>query len=54
VWAEAVAGLNDAVVGCIGDPTRERAEAAGIEVDVVPEVAAFEALAEAVVAAIRR
>jgi uroporphyrinogen-III synthase len=54
VRAEAVAGLNDAVVGCIGDPTRERARAAGIEVDVVPEVAAFEALAEAVVAAIRR
>jgi uroporphyrinogen-III synthase len=45
----AIAGLNDAVVGCIGEPTRERAERAGIEVDVVPEVASFEALAEAVV-----
>jgi uroporphyrinogen-III synthase len=49
VRAPAVAGLNDAVVGCIGEPTRERAERAGIEVDVVPEVASFEALAEAVV-----
>jgi uroporphyrinogen-III synthase len=50
VRAEAIAGLNDAVVGCIGAPTRERAERAGITVDVVPEVASFEALAEAVVA----
>jgi len=49
VRAPAVAGLNDAVVGCIGEPTRERAERGGIEVDVVPEVASFEALAEAVV-----
>ncbi|WP_135807177.1 uroporphyrinogen-III synthase [Halorussus marinus] len=47
----AVAGLNDAVVGAIGPPTRETAEAAGIEVDVVPEAADFEALACAVVEA---
>lgn len=45
----AVAGLNDAIVGCIGDPTRETAVAAGVEVDVVPDRAAFEALARAVV-----
>jgi len=38
-------GLNDAVVGAIGDPTRETAEAAGISVDVVPERADFDALA---------
>jgi uroporphyrinogen-III synthase len=49
IRAPAMAGLNDGVVGCIGEPTRERAERAGIAVDVVPEVASFEALAEAVV-----
>ncbi|WP_276259940.1 uroporphyrinogen-III synthase [Haloglomus litoreum] len=49
IRAPAIAGLNDAVVGCIGEPTRERAERAGIEVDVVPDVAEFEALAAAVV-----
>lgn len=46
----AIEGLNRAVVGTIGDPTRETAETNGIEVDVVPETADFEALAEAVVA----
>ena len=45
----AVAGLNDAVVGAIGDPTAETAAAAGIEVDVVPDRADFDALARAVV-----
>jgi len=45
----AVEGLDDAVVGTIGEPTREAAEAAGIDVDVVPEVAEFAALAAAVV-----
>jgi uroporphyrinogen-III synthase len=54
IRAPAVRGLNDAVVGCIGEPTRERAERAGIEVDVVPDVAEFEALAEAVVDRARR
>ena len=52
VRAEAIAGLNEGVVGCIGEPTRERAERAGITVDVVPEVASFEALAAAVVEAL--
>nr|WP_321112418.1 uroporphyrinogen-III synthase [Halorussus salinisoli] len=46
---DAIAGLNDAVVGAIGDPTRETAESEGIEVDVVPEVADFEKLACAAV-----
>ena len=41
----AIEGLNDAVVGAIGEPTRETAESEGIEVDVVPEVADFEKLA---------
>jgi len=41
----AVAGLNDAVVGAIGEPTAETAAAAGIEVDVVPDTADFEVLA---------
>jgi uroporphyrinogen-III synthase len=45
----ALAGLNDAVVGCIGAPTRETAESLGITVDVVPDTAEFEALARAVV-----
>jgi uroporphyrinogen-III synthase len=53
VRAPAVAGMNDGVVGCIGDPTRERAERAGIEVDVVPDVAEFEALARTVVERVR-
>ena len=42
-------GLHEAVVGTIGEPTRETAEERGIDVDVVPGTAAFEALAEAVV-----
>jgi uroporphyrinogen-III synthase len=49
VRAEAIAGLNRAVVGAIGEPTREAAAAAGIDVDVVPGEATFEALARAVV-----
>ncbi|MFW5963532.1 MAG: uroporphyrinogen-III synthase [Natronomonas sp.] len=48
IRADAIEGLNDAVVGAIGEPTRETAENAGITVDVVPTVAEFEALAEAV------
>ena len=52
--AEAVrAGLDAAVIGAIGAPTRETAADAGIDVDVVPETAAFEALATEVVAALR-
>ncbi|MFQ3318374.1 MAG: uroporphyrinogen-III synthase [Natronomonas sp.] len=49
VRSEAIEGLNRAVVGAIGEPTRETAEASGIEVDVVPDIASFEALAAAVV-----
>lgn len=49
VREESIAGLNDAVVGAIGHPTRETAEASGIEVDVVPGEASFEALATEVV-----
>jgi uroporphyrinogen-III synthase len=46
---DAIAGLNAAVVGAIGRPTKETAERAGIGVDVVPETATFDALARAVV-----
>ncbi|GGN05612.1 uroporphyrinogen-III synthase [Halarchaeum nitratireducens] len=46
---DALAGLNDAVVGCIGEPTARTAERHGIDVDVVPEEASFDALAAAVV-----
>jgi len=53
VRADAVAGLNAAVVGVIGEPTRETAEGAGIEVDVVPAEATFEALARETVARLR-
>lgn len=45
----AIAGLNEAVVGTIGEPTKETAESHGITVDVVPDVADFEELACAVV-----
>lgn len=47
----AIDGLNDAstVVGVIGDPTRETAAELGIDVDVVPETADFEALARTAV-----
>jgi len=45
----ALAGLADAVVGAIGQPTRDTAEDAGVEVDVVPDRADFETLARAVV-----
>lgn len=48
--AAAIAGLADAVVGAIGEPTAETAGAAGIAVDVVPETADFEALARAALA----
>ena len=46
---EATAGLEAAVVGAIGEPTRETAEAHDITVDVVPETVAFEPLARTVV-----
>jgi len=49
----AVVGLNDAVVGVIGEPTRETAEGRGIDVDVVPAEATFEALARETVERLR-
>lgn len=49
----AVRGLNDAVVGAIGDPTRETAASLGLEVDVVPAEATFEALARETVERVR-
>lgn len=48
---DAVGGLNAAVVGAIGEPTKLTAESRGIEVDVVPGQADFEELACAVVEA---
>ncbi|WP_122089840.1 uroporphyrinogen-III synthase [Halalkalicoccus subterraneus] len=42
---EAITGLSTAVVGAIGGPTRETAERAGVDVDVVPDAASFEELA---------
>ncbi|TKX75925.1 uroporphyrinogen-III synthase [Halorubrum sp. GN11_10-6_MGM] len=46
------AGLADAVVGAIGPPTAETAADRGVDVDVVPDEASFEALATAVVDAL--
>ncbi|GGM74348.1 uroporphyrinogen-III synthase [Halarchaeum rubridurum] len=48
---DALAGLNDAVVGCIGEPTARTAERHGVDVDVIPGEASFDALAAAVVEA---
>jgi len=44
----ALAGLDAATVGAIGEPTAETAREHGISVDVVPERADFDALAAAV------
>jgi uroporphyrinogen-III synthase len=52
VRGAAIAGLDDAVVGAIGAPTAETAEAAGIGVDSVPEAADFELLARRTVGAL--
>jgi uroporphyrinogen-III synthase len=49
IEGDAREGLSATIVGAIGDPTRETAESHGIDVDVVPEEATFEALATAVV-----
>jgi uroporphyrinogen-III synthase len=45
VREDALAGLDRAVVGVIGEPTRETAADAGIDVDVVASEADFETLA---------
>ncbi|MFD1513953.1 uroporphyrinogen-III synthase [Halomarina rubra] len=50
----ALAGLDDAVVGTIGVPTRDTAEAAGVSVDVVPGTADFAVLARDVVDTLSR
>ena len=46
---ETLEGLESAVVGVIGPPTAETAAAHGIEADVVPEAATFDALATAAI-----
>ena len=51
VREDALAGLADAVVGVIGEPTAETAAERGIDVDVVPDEATFDALARETVAA---
>ncbi|MFA9428185.1 uroporphyrinogen-III synthase [Natronorubrum sp. A-ect3] len=45
VREETLAGLTDVTVGVIGEPTAETADTLGIDVDVVPEEATFDALA---------
>jgi uroporphyrinogen-III synthase len=49
----ALRGLDAAVVGVIGEPTGGTAREAGIDVDVVPAAATFEALARETVALLR-
>ena len=49
VRENAIDGLNAAVVGAIGEPTRNTAVEYGIDVDVVPDTAEFDALARAVI-----
>ncbi|TKX76630.1 uroporphyrinogen-III synthase, partial [Halorubrum sp. SD626R] len=44
-----IGGLDSAIVGAIGAPTAETAADRGIDVDVVPDDAEFDALATAVV-----
>ena len=51
VKAAAIDGLGSAVVGAIGEPTRETAVDNGLAVDIVPGEATFEALATRVVEA---
>ncbi len=51
IRGDAIAGLADAVVAVIGDPTAETARSYGLTVDVVPAQASFEALARDAVAA---
>ncbi|WP_254762356.1 uroporphyrinogen-III synthase [Natrinema marinum] len=52
VQEAALEGLEAATVGVIGEPTAETAAGRGLEVDVVPDEATFEALARETVAAI--
>jgi uroporphyrinogen-III synthase len=49
IETETRAGLDDLVVGTIGEPTRETAEHLGIDVDIVAEEADFDVLAQSVV-----
>ena len=51
VRAAAIDGLEEAVVGAIGEPTRQTAVDQGLAVDTVPDEATFEALATQVVEA---
>ncbi|THE66649.1 uroporphyrinogen-III synthase [Salinadaptatus halalkaliphilus] len=53
VREDALAGLADATVGVIGEPTADTAAEHGLEVDVVPAEATFEALARETLAAVR-
>ncbi|RXK50485.1 uroporphyrinogen-III synthase [Halorientalis pallida] len=48
---DAVAGLAEAVVAVIGEPTAETARSHGLDVDVIPDQADFETLARDAVAA---
>ncbi|QSX00553.1 uroporphyrinogen-III synthase [Haloterrigena alkaliphila] len=50
----ALEGLADATVGVIGDPTAETAAELGVDVDVVPSEATFDALARETLAALDR
>nr|WP_171814659.1 uroporphyrinogen-III synthase [Halopiger xanaduensis] len=51
---DALAGLETATVGVIGEPTRETAEDCGIDVDLVASEATFERLARETLEAVRK
>ncbi|SEH17486.1 uroporphyrinogen-III synthase [Natronorubrum sediminis] len=54
VREDALAGLADATVGVIGEPTAETARSLGIDADVIPDDAMFDALARETIAAVSR
>lgn len=53
VRTETLAGLEDVTVGVIGEPTAETADSLGIDVDVIPDEATFDALARETLDAVR-
>jgi uroporphyrinogen-III synthase len=54
IEAEAIEGLEGAVVGVIGPPTAETANELGVAVDVIPSEAEFETLARETLAELER
>ncbi|SIR92375.1 uroporphyrinogen-III synthase [Natronorubrum thiooxidans] len=53
VREETLAGLEDVTIGVIGEPTADTADSLGIDVDVIPDEATFDALARETLEATR-